>query len=191
MTLQYSERIILDGQPRSLFAYPLDDFLELNDIDVKDYVSVLTTANWRSYVGTWAIKDSALYLVHFCIAEVEEHPAPPELLRKFQTAASCKSFPIKADWYSGKLRVPVGRLKYYKNQGFWWYEQERVIRLAKGTVFSDQLIDFTEILRIGGYPALAFSLSEDESDLSDWWPPDCDRQAIIDWLAGGIEDKAG
>ncbi|MBN6207505.1 hypothetical protein JYK21_13610 [Ralstonia pickettii] len=65
-TPQVAEVILVNDEPTALLAEPLAPLLEEEKISDNLRVALggwCSTANWRGYVGTWEIRDGALYLV--------------------------------------------------------------------------------------------------------------------------------
>lgn len=220
MTEQPYERIIIDGRPHWLSAEPLYEIIDAHGINMQKYVATLTTGCWRAYVGTWGIRDATLFLVHFCrvewekypdaedpdnnpmTIEMEERPIPPELRRLLFRATESTRFPIKADWFSGQLRIPYGRRIVYRRH-YWspWLERERVISVVNGAVVRDREVDIAAMYErcLQRNPQHRAPPRDDERAantadmwieyaagpvLDDWWPPDCDRQALVRWSTG-------
>lgn len=209
MTAQASERIIIEGRPRQLYAEPLHRLarqcrLRLGNPDCR------STGNYRGYVGTWEIAHGRLYLVHLCWdGLVWDHqgnikfevPMSQELRAKVLRAAKAGAFPAFAHWFNGVLRIPVGRRLVYSHQGWSsWYERERVIHVRAGEVGRDREVDTQAMLerrlrrdhaladwldpsitREDGLPKPLFWFDNDDEDWTkDWWPPDYTRRPSDD-----------
>jgi hypothetical protein len=123
MTAQVHERLIFNGQQTSMaFCPPIP---EGHPRISKRKKAVLNTACWRGYQGTWEIKDGRFYLV----ALRGEYG-----LRK--------GAPLLADWFSGILRVPKGRILQSVHMGFGTvFEEELHIKIEKGRVIATRVID--------------------------------------------------
>jgi hypothetical protein len=152
MTAQSPERIILDGRPRELFADPLYKLCEEHQLGLHTPYS-FSTGNYRGYVGTWEIRDRRLYLTYLGWDGMDretgyyERPISDEVRRDLLRAASASDFPIHAHWFSGKLRIPIGRRLIYSHHGWSsWYERERVIHVRAGEVVRDREVDTRAIL---------------------------------------------
>ncbi len=70
-----------------------------------------STANWRGYISTWEFRDDILYL-----ADIQGW-------RDRSTVGMREVFPgheagIRADWVSGRLRVPRGKCADYVHAGW-------------------------------------------------------------------------
>ncbi|MBN2078201.1 MAG: hypothetical protein JW838_04505, partial [Spirochaetes bacterium] len=73
---------------------------------------------WRKYIATWEIREGRLYLV--------------SIDGVYRLTGEG---PLYADWVSGILRVPRGRMTRYVHMGFESrYEKELVITIEKGVV---------------------------------------------------------
>lgn len=126
MTAQAPERIEIDGEDHALFSCPLDEWFEFSE--TKSPFRARSTALWRGYVGRWAIEDGRLYLV-----------ALEGLTRAGTTVGLEALFPgqqrVFAHWFSGTLRIPIGRLLTYVHGGFSrCYERDRFIEVDAGVV---------------------------------------------------------
>lgn len=131
MTAQISERIIIEGQELALLTEPLEPLLKKNNAILRTYVDLKTelvaphTACWRGYIGTWELKDNSLYLIAF--KGYKRHEIV-EIKDIFQ-----HSSPIKAVWFSGKLRIPIGRMVQYVHSGYASsFSDELTIKINKG-----------------------------------------------------------
>jgi len=132
MTAQVHEKLVLDGQPVSLaFCPPIPTghprILELDQAEARrDAPSIIfSTACWRGYIGTWEIKDGSFYLV--------------DLKGRLRLQGS---EPLLADWFSGVLRIPQGKILNYVHMGFGsLYEFEEHIKIDSGRVSARRRID--------------------------------------------------
>jgi hypothetical protein len=144
MTAQVREVLILNGKRVSMaFCPPLpecdprvveNDYDELDDRD-KD---CLSTACWREYQGTWEIAQGRLFLTG--------------LRGRYRLLGDD---PLFADWFSGVIRVPQGRLLHYIHMGFGSvFARELHIRIECGNIVRSRTrhncfrrLDFKEIYR--------------------------------------------
>lgn len=137
MTAQMHERLIIDGRTTSMAfcpTIPVGDGrveeLQVRDIVLqKDERLIFSTGCWRRYLGTWEIKDGLLFL--------------NELKGRYRIR---DSKPLHADWFTGVLRIPIGKLLHPVNMGFASvYEKELHIKIECGRVAASREIDNTEI----------------------------------------------
>jgi hypothetical protein len=130
MTAQVDEILIFDENRTSItFHPPLPNshpgIMKVDEKDIKGDISVIgSTACWRGYIGTWEIKNEKLYLIN--------------ILGYYQMI---DNHPIFADWVSGLIRVPQGKLMYCDRSGHKVYEQEVHLRIEQGKVIESTLID--------------------------------------------------
>jgi hypothetical protein len=97
---------------------------------------VTCTALWRGYVGQWEISENRLYLVGL-----------EGKLRKGDTKASLETFfpgspkRVLADWYSGEIRVPQGKLLDYVHGGYAsTYEVDLFLSIKNGVVTKSEKV---------------------------------------------------
>jgi hypothetical protein len=83
-----------------------------------------STACWREYIGSWSIRRGKLYLTKI---EGRFHLEGKEA--------------IFADWFTGELRIPKGKMLDYIHMGFdSVYEQEIILTLEQGVVINTESI---------------------------------------------------
>jgi len=132
MTAQIAERLHYDGEAHALCDTPLWEYFRLTGIE-PDFESNCT-ALWRGYVGTWEILDGRLYLVGL-----------NGILKNGAIATVATFFPnnpdrVFAHWYSGKLRLPRGKMLKYIHMGYASiYEEDVLITLDKGMVTNTKI----------------------------------------------------
>jgi len=132
MTSQVREILIIKGQKHGLSCLPdipVDtEYIEkLVPEEGKKFFSGIydSTACWRKYIGTWEIKDDKFYFLDI-----------KGLYRKRNKD------PVFADWYSGTLKYPQGKLLKSVNLAFASvYEEEVNISIKSGIVQSTEIID--------------------------------------------------
>lgn len=131
MTAQIHENLILDGEETSIaFCPPLPlghpRLIEADDAEAaRDDPFVFSTACWRRYVGTWEIKEGRFFLV--------------SVRGKYRLLGPD---PLFADWFTGVLRIPKGKMLHYVHMGFASvYEQEVHIKIENGVVVASRVID--------------------------------------------------
>lgn len=133
MTAQVREHLIYKGEEYSLATEPLYPYLKSKQITFK----ASSTACWRGYTGDWIIEDGKLYLVGLraCIQNYEE--VGLDYLFPGQTK-------VFADWFSGEIRIPHGKMMQYVHQGYAsLYEKELFLEIEKGIVIKEHEIDNT------------------------------------------------
>ncbi len=132
MTAQFSEQMVLNGQKRSLCTDPLESFFEMTGIHQE--FEATSTALWRGYVGTWEVLNQRLYLIGL-----------NGKLKNGQVVGVGTIFPgfperAFAHWYSGVLRIPMGKLLRYVHGGYGSvYERDQFITVNKGVTVASSL----------------------------------------------------
>jgi len=113
VTAQVSERLNYQGKKYNLCEEPLAGLLVYARLPVT--LSSPSTALWRGYVGEWTIEADRLYLTG-----ITGHVRTAEDWRTANLAELFPGFPngLFAHWYTGELRVPMGRLLSYRHAGF-------------------------------------------------------------------------
>lgn len=122
MTAQAYERLMLDGQTLGMAACPSlpendPRVIRLTRQELQGVNPIFfSTACWRQYIGTWALKDKHFYLVAL------------EGVYRMSSEA-----PILADWFTGTLRIPQGKLLSYVHAGFGSeYARDLFLDIEKG-----------------------------------------------------------
>lgn len=123
MTAQISEHLILDGESFGMTFCPTIPVDQpriappgADDWPAPDTVN--TSARWREYIGTWAVRDDRLYLL--------------SVVGRYRLIGEQ---PLLADWFSGTLTVPCGELVQYVHMGFGSvYASEIHIHVERGVV---------------------------------------------------------
>lgn len=139
MTMQVSERLILDGQELSMNDSDYYPKLPENDLRIINVHSRgICSDCWRKYIGTWKIEDNKLYLVNL------------EWGFKLKNET-----PILADWFTGMLKASQG--KVIEDYEFYQvFEYELHIKINAGKVTNLEVIDNRKIT------------NENESDFELW-----------------------
>lgn len=191
MTAQAPERILLDGRPRALYADPLDGLTEAHGLYLGN-PNCASTGNYRGYIGTWQVQDRRLCLTHLHWEEFGSHnevPVSEDVRAALLQAAGRAQFPIHAHWFSGSIRISIGRRLIYSHRGWsHWFERERVMRFVAGELVRDHEVDTRAMLErwLRRHPEARGVLDgsdpnplrpltwfeRDEDDwTADWWPP--------------------
>ncbi len=125
MTAQLAESISIDGETFAMCTEPLEDYFKLVGKQFK--FAATCTALWRGYVGQWELLNDRLYLVGLS-----------GTLEDGTDATLASIFPeypqrVFAHWYSGKVRIPQGKLLNYVHGGYAsTYERDQFITFDHG-----------------------------------------------------------
>jgi len=160
-TAQIPDLIIYKGKTFSLYACPLESYPNGKMINPKNLFGskgCVFTACWRNYIATWEIIDNKLYLTKIrnaCYptalrnagasykAGVEKDSIGSEFADlKLLFPNRYESGKVRADWVSGKLISPQGKLLYYFHDGFESiYEKELEFTIEKGVLIRTEKFD--------------------------------------------------
>jgi len=137
-TAQVPERMTYEGEEGALFTNPLETYFTKDS--PRPGFTAPHTACWRGYVGTWEIKDNTLYLSDIkAWMRNEEGKAAPV---GFEKVFPGKTKPLKAEWFTGTLRIPRGKPIRYAHMGYQTvYEQDVFLRVEAGKVVDRQMVD--------------------------------------------------
>ncbi len=138
-TAQVGEILEYEGKRHRMFSTPLEDYFRQGH--KRPDFPVGSTACWRGYVGVWKIVDSHLFLVSL---HKEDHEND-EILGKaipLKSVFGSSQSPVKADWFTGVLRLPQGERIRYVHMGYGSiYEKELYLTVQKGKVVTKREID--------------------------------------------------
>lgn len=122
-TAQIPDSIRIEGKEYVLNTNPLDRYLaKLGDAAPR--FESPHTANWRGYVATWEIKDGVLYLRSVEGYRTNPQPDDDDETRDgmLRVDGMKELFPsqndVVADWYTGALIVPDGKVVEYVHMGY-------------------------------------------------------------------------
>jgi uncharacterized protein (TIGR02996 family) len=136
MTAQMGDQIVYEGKEHFLYSCPLHGYAD-EEHPLPQFVSP-HTANWRGYVAQWAIEKNELLLIGIT-AWVEDYKEV-----SWEGVFPRRKPPIKADWYSGDLRIPRGEQLQYIHMGFAsTYEQDVILAIHRGKVVLSEVYQNT------------------------------------------------
>ena len=189
MTQQMPERILIDGKPHWLYATPLYRLLASRRTKMES-PDVWTTGCWRQYIGTWEIIDGRLWLVGLNIYGDRELPLPDAMRDWFLRLVPANGFPVCAEWFNGRLRIPIGPMLVEGFHGWSsWFTRERVVTCREGRVVRDREVDTLAMLEWAlrrdetlkrnidpedapGGPLAWIDDGDYDHLRGDWWPPE-------------------
>ena len=132
MTAQTPEILIIDGERHAMRAEPLEEYFALTGH--RPSFSWPSTACFRGYIGTWSIIDDRLYLVDF------EGWRPDRSKMTLTDLFPQHSGKVLADWFSGKVELPTGKLLHYIHLGYASiYEKDIILKFRNGVLLSRRM----------------------------------------------------
>lgn len=146
MSAQLPDKVLVDGQQWDLFSNPLEQYWMRQ---YKKRPNFLELPNCkRGYVAHWEIKDNQFFLKSIdgnhekrslFFGPEEARFSLNDLIPK------ANNKPVLAKWFSGKLRIPKGRMTLYEHQGYGSrFEKETIITIDKGNLTKMVTIDYTK-----------------------------------------------
>lgn len=142
-TSQIPDILIYNGDTLALFANPLEQFYE-HDSDKPRFFGekegCTSTGCWRGYQAEWTILDSVLYLnsIYSCCYKSDSVKADLQTL--FGDAFVRGS--VKANWFTGTVYSPQGKLLYYVHDGYESsYENEVAFEFSRGKLVGTKMYD--------------------------------------------------
>lgn len=122
-TTQVPETLVWQGQELALAATPLKQL----DLESPPDEALFSSACWRGYRGRWEMTEDRLYLMEL-LACHGDRSVWHEFLPNEEP-------PLPADWYSGILRIPQGKLLQYVHMGFASvHEEDLYLVLVEGVL---------------------------------------------------------
>ena len=146
MAAQRADNIVVEGRKMDLFSNPLEEYWIKRKKKRPSFYPLDSCR--RGYVATWEIRDNNLFLTDLD-GDVEKRSL--FFGKKLVKYSLKKLFPkairpgIKADWFSGKLRIPSGKMTQYEDTGYdSRFEKEIIITINHGEVLRTRTIDYTQ-----------------------------------------------
>ena len=135
MTSQEPEIIYFLGKWHDLASEPLEDYWPMAGLKRPDWPGTSSSC-WRGYRAAWSIRDNQLYLVR-----VRGNPFKNKEISLKMLFPKSKG-EVKASWFTGDLRIPIGELLEYVHMGYesrW--EAEWIIQVENGIVIDKKLVE--------------------------------------------------
>lgn len=134
-TSQAPDVLKADGKTYSIFTNPLGPWLAANPNKLPK-ADVISSGLWRGYIATFAIRNDHLYVDDVVI------PKSVDEYRSVMKELFGDSEPHLAQWYTGRLIVPTGKLVNYVHMGYAsTYSSYMVVTVVKGAIRDKQDMD--------------------------------------------------
>jgi len=126
--------IVVDGHKYSMACEPLEDYWDSEN--PRPEFKGICTACWRGYVAKWEIDNKELYLI--AIRSFNEN----DIDLSVETIFPGSGGRVKATWFSGELRVPMGEMKRYVHMPYESvYEWDILMKVKDGEVIKSDFIE--------------------------------------------------
>lgn len=133
-TAQVSDLLIVDGKEFALNTNPLESQLQKKQWTPPEE-AVITSANWRGYLATWEIKHGKLFLKDVTIAVDDPKDEQGFVSKRITRDLYPGATEVLADWYTGALIVPDGKMTRYVHMGYGSsFDHYQVFRVHAGKV---------------------------------------------------------
>jgi hypothetical protein len=133
MTAQAGEKLLFKGNEYDMASEPLNQYL--SNLKARPRFLPPTTDCWRGYYGTWKIRNNKLYLISLSAYTEDHKKVGLEFLFPGETS-------VFADWFSGILRIPQGKILHYIHFGYESvYECDLFLYFEKGCLIDDKIIE--------------------------------------------------
>lgn len=145
MAAQLADIIWMDGEKMDLYSNPLEEYF-LKRRKKRPGFYPLDVCR-RGYVATWEIKDNQLFITNL-EGDIESSSIFSRKVVKCSIKTVFKKAPstgVKADWFSGKLRIPRGNMTQYEDTGYdSRFERELIVTVERGDVIKIRTLDYTQ-----------------------------------------------
>lgn len=133
-TAQASDLLIVEGKEFALNTNPLESQLEKRKWK-RPEEAVISSANWRGYIATWEIKDEKLFLKNATILVSDPKDEDEYVSKSITQDLYPGASEVFADWYTGALIVPDGKMTRYVHMGYGSsFDHYQVFRVQAGKV---------------------------------------------------------
>jgi hypothetical protein len=143
MAAQLPDTIGINGEKANLYSNPLEEYWIQRSRKRPEFYSVPNCT--RGYIANWLIMDKQLFL-----KGIDGNIRKRSLifLKKWAPCTLKALFPgygkglIKATWFSGRLRIPRGKMTVYEHTGYdSRFEKELIISVDNGDVIKMVTLD--------------------------------------------------
>ena len=145
MTAQLPDFIYFEGIRYELYSNPLESYWPHYNKQRPDFC-ILETCR-RGYVATWEIMNDKLLLKSidgnykrpniFFGSKIKEYT-----IKSLFPKAHARS--VEAIWFSGKLRLPAGKMTLFEDRGYESrFEREIILSIDKGNLIKNVMLDYT------------------------------------------------
>ncbi|RYG14341.1 MAG: hypothetical protein EON92_02440 [Burkholderiales bacterium] len=133
-TAQASDLLIVEGKEFALNTNPLESQLEKREWK-RPEEAVISSANWRGYIATWEIKEDKLFLKDATILVSDPKDKDEYVSKSITEDLYPGASEVFADWYTGALIVPDGKMTRYVHMGYGSsFDHYQVFRVQAGKV---------------------------------------------------------
>lgn len=142
-TGQAGDRLIWNGDTLTVFSNPLELRNDIDSLRSKlfgEKEAGINTACWRGYIAEWAIIGNEIFLTNIFSCNYYDDSIKSNLKAVF--GKEYENGMVKANWISGKILIPKGKLIHYVHSGYEsFYETELVLTFKNGILIEQHEYD--------------------------------------------------
>lgn len=146
MAAQLPDWITINGAYRDLYSNPLEQYWTRFGKRRQAFYPTLNCT--RGYIASWEVQDNQLFLLGIDGNYERRSILFGKKLKRFTLKTlfpNVKQKRVKADWFSGKLRVPDGKMTHYEHSHYdSRFEREIIITIHKGDLLKMVTLDYTQ-----------------------------------------------
>jgi len=131
-TAQIPDLMVIDKDTFFMHTNPLEIYLDsIGNRDFPDFVGGGSTACWRGYQAVWRVENDSLFLEKIQSCHRDEGDIDANLHKMFRDKFI--NGRVYADWYTGLIVLPHGRLKQYVHMGYAsTYSKYLLLEISRG-----------------------------------------------------------
>lgn len=133
-TAQEADTIVIDGESLDLETNPLSPLIRSEAVKIPS-PDEQWSSNWRGYVAKWEVRDGRLFLREVNVLLLPagaDEDTDAVATNVIQDVFAGKS-EVPADWFSGTLVLPRGKLVDYVHMGYGsTYERYTILQIKGG-----------------------------------------------------------
>jgi hypothetical protein len=158
-TEQIPDKIIINGEKKSLHSNPMEKFFESNP-EKKPKTNTMSTALWRGYVATFEVIENQLYVIDIEILESSLK------LKSVMAEVFPNQQKVKLDWFTGLLVIPFGEMINYVHMGYGsTYEFYTLLEIESGNLKKERNYNYKEYKVFKEKQFIEFKQTEKYKDL--------------------------
>ena len=154
-TAQAPDTIVYDNKVYDLFSSPLESFYKGRSSRPQFRIepNTFSSGNQRGYFAIWVVEDNTLYLggikSWICEQDAQGDGNCKRADLKELFGEKLKDGGVHADWFTGELRIPDGKMLEYFHAGYFSvFERDIILKVEAGKVVSKAIVDNTKNQKI-------------------------------------------
>jgi len=155
--------MLLNGKKYSIYTNPLRAYLSKNPRKLPRS-EIVSSSNWRGYVATWEVRDDRFVLTDVAILHSVSKPSQAGFSTELHSVMQ-EMFPaqreVVAEWFTGHVVVPDGKLVNYVHMGYAsTYEKYIILTVKNGVVVRNWTIDTAEFVKFRNAQFVAYKRTD-------------------------------